>query len=89
MPKDYATLSAGGQIVNQVGPGTTGICTRILGMDQSEQERLRGRLARLRRLLLQTADPAVATALSDDIADIETRLRAAQSPNDLRANDPN
>jgi hypothetical protein len=49
-------------------------------MDRAEQEHLKGRLERLGRLLLQTTDPAVAAVLNDTIADIESRLRAAQSP---------
>jgi hypothetical protein len=46
-------------------------------MDNIEQERLRRRLADLKRLLLQTTDAAAATILSNDIADMETRLRAS------------
>jgi cytochrome c553 len=61
------------------GPG------RIPRMDGTEQERLEGRLARLKRLLLQTTDPAVATIISDDIAEVESRIRAARSPTDLQA----
>jgi hypothetical protein len=51
-------------------------------MNATEHERLKVRLARLRRLLLLTTDPAVAAILRNDIADIETRLRADQSPTD-------
>jgi len=54
--------------------GTSGADARILRMGETEHERLRHRL-RLR----QTADPAAATVIGDDIADIETRLRASQS----------
>lgn len=54
-------------------------------MDTTEQVRLEGRLARLKRLLLQTTDPAVATIISDDIANVASRIRAAQPPTDLQA----
>lgn len=53
-------------------------------MDQRETERLRRRLADLKHQLRQTIDPAVATVISNDIADVETRLKAVQSPLDLR-----
>jgi hypothetical protein len=53
-------------------------------MDPTEQERLKGCLARLKRLLLQPTDPAVATVISDDIANMKTRLRAPQSSIDLQ-----
>jgi hypothetical protein len=52
-------------------------------MDKSEQLRLSDQLAGLKRQLMQTTDPAAATVISDDVANIETRLRAAQSPLDL------
>jgi hypothetical protein len=54
-------------------------------MDPTEQQRLEGRLAHLKRLLLKTTDPAVATIISDDIADVESRIRGARSPVDLQA----
>ncbi len=57
--------------------GTSGSDARIPNMDNIEQERLRRRLADLKRLLLQTTDAAAATILSNDIADMETRLRAS------------
>jgi hypothetical protein len=63
--------------------GTSGADTRILPMDEIERERLRHRLTDLKRLLQQTTDPAAATVIGDDIADIETRLRAPQSSLDL------
>jgi hypothetical protein len=58
-------------------------------MDKSEQLRLTGRLAALKHRLLQAADPAVATVISDDIANVETRLRACQAPLDLSRPDRN
>jgi len=42
-------------------------------------------LMELKRRLQQTTDPAVATVISDDIADIETRLRAIGAAGDPRA----
>src|SRR5690242_9303517 len=65
--------------------GTSSGRARIPRMDATEQERLEGRLARLKRLLLQTTDPAVATVISDDIAEVESRIRAARSPTGLQA----
>jgi hypothetical protein len=61
---------------------------RILPMDETEHERLRRRLIDLKRLLQGTTDPAVATVIGDDIADVETRLRASQSSLDLSRNSP-
>ena len=56
-------------------------------MDATEQGRLEARLARLKGLLQQTTDPAAATIISDDIADVESRIRAVRSPTDLPAKD--
>jgi len=42
---------------------------------ESEQELLRQRLARLKELKWRTTDPAAATAINDDIGDVETLLR--------------
>jgi len=39
-------------------------------------------LMELKRRLQQTTDPAVATVISDDIADIEIRSRAIESAGD-------
>jgi hypothetical protein len=66
--------------------GTSGANARILHMEETEHERLRHRLNDLKRLLQQTTDPAAATVIGDDIADIETRLRAAQASPDLSRN---
>ena len=57
-------------------------------MDETEHERLRRRLNDLKRLLQQTTDPAAATVIGDDIADLETRIRASQSSLDLSRNNP-
>jgi hypothetical protein len=56
-------------------------------MDETEEERLSRRLIDLKRLLQQTTDPAAATVIGDDIADLETRIRAYQS-SDLTRNKP-
>ena len=53
-------------------------------MDRVDSDHLRNRLADLKRRLQQTTDPAAATVISNDIADVETRLKAAESPLDLR-----
>jgi hypothetical protein len=66
--------------------GTSGSATRIFHMDETEHERLTHRLTDLKRLLQQTTDPAAATVIGDDIADIETRLRASQSSLELSRN---
>jgi putative N-acetylmannosamine-6-phosphate epimerase len=63
--------------------GTSGADARIVRMDRTEHERLRHHLTDLKRLLQQTTDPA-ATVMSNDVADMETCLRTAQSPIDLR-----
>ena len=65
--------------------GTSGGRARIPRMNATEQERLERRLARLKQLFLQTTDPAAATVISDDIAEVESRIRAARSPTDLQA----
>ena len=59
--------------------GTSGAATRIFHMDETEHELLTHRLTDLKRSLQQTTDPAAATVIGEDIADIETRLRASQS----------
>jgi hypothetical protein len=40
---------------------------------------LAARLNELKRRLQETTDPAVATVISDDIADLEIRLRAIEA----------
>jgi hypothetical protein len=42
---------------------------------ESGQELLRPRLARLKELKRRTTDPAAATAINDEIGDVETRLQ--------------
>ena len=42
---------------------------------ESEQELLRQRLVRLKELKWRTTDPAAATVINDEIADVETNLR--------------
>jgi len=68
--------------------GTPGADARIVHMDETKHERLRHRLSDLKRRLQQTTDPAAASVISDDIADIEIRLRASQSSLDLSRNNP-
>jgi len=63
--------------------GTSGAPTRIFHMDETEHELLTHRLTDLKRSLQQTTDPAAATVIGEDIADIETRLRASQSSLEL------
>jgi hypothetical protein len=46
-------------------------------MEQNERQTLMRRLAELKRLLLQTKNPAVATVLSDEIANAENRIQSA------------
>ena len=60
----------------------------LSNMDKIEHLRQTNRLAELKRLLLQTTDPAALTVINDDIADVETRLRASQSRLDLSQTDP-
>jgi len=68
--------------------GASGADARIVRMDRTEHERLRHHPTDLKRLLRQTTDPAAATVLSNDIADMETCLPTAQSPIDLREKGP-
>jgi hypothetical protein len=52
-------------------------------MDMAESDDLIRRLGELTQLLRRTTDPVVATVLSDDIGDVESRIRAARSPDKL------
>jgi hypothetical protein len=49
------------------------------GAPATDERALRRRLSRLHQLLAQTTDPAAATAISDEIADVESQLKARQA----------